>query len=83
MTRMPPVWELILEQVRLPKPATSQMPQIELFAVANCGLGVRGLATRQVRHLLYSSERLNTRATIWPGPIVRLVSGRMPREESR
>jgi hypothetical protein len=26
-------------------------------------LGVRGLATRQVRHLIYSSERLNTRAT--------------------
>jgi hypothetical protein len=26
-------------------------------------LGVRGVATRQVRHPLYSSERLKTRAT--------------------
>jgi hypothetical protein len=29
-------------------------------------LGVRGLATRQVRHLIYSSERLKTRATTHP-----------------
>ena len=44
------------------QPTAWQMPPVFILA-PDALLGVHGLAARQVRRLIYSSERLNTRAT--------------------